>query len=337
MRYKPVRLGLVGLGQQMLGNLVPAVSLSNLSQIAALCDIEAEPLRAASQMLGVSSTYSDIDMMLENEELDAVICASSPATHELVLNRCIAHGVAAFVEKPAGSLSSSILDLKARSDLAGTLIGVGLNFRFSRAVAEFNSLIATGDYGQPKHISARYYCRGRDYGSWSLDNDILSFLLAEAIHPIDLIHHLLDDVLLTDSVVRSSEGLSISISGIAADDASWAVHVSNLGPRFAFEVDILTNRSVMFRLTLPHTVEVQSPSSHGTLQGGMLRIPPKAMDSGYVTAGYQPELEEFLRCVSAGTVFSPCLGDFLNALNVIETAMQVSSATPVFQRVGTAA
>ena len=79
-------------------------------ELYALCDIDAEKLRAVGEELQVSRLYTDYRDMIADPELDAVIIASPDQDHRRMAEEALAKGKHVLCEKP---LALTREDLKA--------------------------------------------------------------------------------------------------------------------------------------------------------------------------------------------------------------------------------
>lgn len=128
-----LNMGIVGVAGRGGGNLA-AVAGEN---IAALCDVNDNNLAAAAKQFPKAQTYHDWRKMLDQKDLDAVVCSSTEHTHGLVCIAALRRGLHVYCEKPiAHSVEEAQLVrqeyLKVKDKVAtqqGTQIHAGENFR----------------------------------------------------------------------------------------------------------------------------------------------------------------------------------------------------------------
>lgn len=99
---RKVRTGIIGLGR--LGytharNLAFAIPQAEL---IAACSLRPEELQKAEAELGVKFCYTDIDSMLKNDALEALIIASTSEEHVAHIKKGLEAGLHVFCEKPLG-------------------------------------------------------------------------------------------------------------------------------------------------------------------------------------------------------------------------------------------
>jgi len=106
-KERKIRTGIIGLGKMgilhsALINMIPQAELVFLHD-------SNKKMSKYVEKSGLNVTfYSDLDPMLESRELDAVFICTPPYTHLPLAQKCLAHDLDVFVEKPlAESLASA--------------------------------------------------------------------------------------------------------------------------------------------------------------------------------------------------------------------------------------
>jgi predicted dehydrogenase len=122
-------------------NLVRNVTQASTMQLTALC--ERDPARAAtfrSRMPGVAIA-SDLDELLADPSLDAVVIATPPNTHYPLCTRALQAGKHVLVEKPMAKTSAQARELMELADQRDLVIMPGHTFLYSPAVNKVRDLI----------------------------------------------------------------------------------------------------------------------------------------------------------------------------------------------------
>ena len=120
-----VRLGIVGLGWVAQVVHLPILLKMREAEIIAVCDRDRGRARLVAEKFGIMRVYTDHTQMLEQEDLDAVIVATSTDAHKEVALDSMKAGKDVLVEKPmAASLAEAdeLVDLARRS---GAVLAVG--------------------------------------------------------------------------------------------------------------------------------------------------------------------------------------------------------------------
>jgi predicted dehydrogenase len=77
-----IRLGLVGAGAIAQLAHLPVLSKIRGAKLVAICDNDGPKAGALAQRLGVPDIFTDIDELLDSDELDAVVIATPNHLHE---------------------------------------------------------------------------------------------------------------------------------------------------------------------------------------------------------------------------------------------------------------
>jgi len=128
-----LNIGIVGVTGRGGGNMSSVAG----ENIAALCDVDERKLAVAARQFPKAKTYFDWRKMLEQKDLDAVVCSSTEHTHAFVCAWAIRRGLHVYCEKPIGHSPHEVQVvrqeyLKAKGKVAtqqGTQIHAGANFR----------------------------------------------------------------------------------------------------------------------------------------------------------------------------------------------------------------
>jgi predicted dehydrogenase len=196
-----LRLGIVGLG--MRG---PLFALANRpgegSRVVAVCD--RDPARLAAYGADPAGSSASGGDLLLGRELDELLALDPPLdgigiftpdhTHAGLARRCLAAGVATFLEKPM-AISTADADSILDSALTHrTPLYVGHNMRHLPMVRLMKRLIDDGGIGEVKAVWCRHFVGyGGDYyfKDWHAERRYTnSLLLQKGSHDIDVIHWL---------------------------------------------------------------------------------------------------------------------------------------------------
>jgi predicted dehydrogenase len=182
---RPVRVGVVGLGYWG-PNIARNFAAIDGCELRWLCDSDAGAReRLAASFPGVRAT-GELDHLLEDDELDAVVLATPVPTHAELAVRVLQAGKHCFVEKP---LATTVADAQAAveaAESAGKLLMVGHLLEYHPAVARLKQLIDEGELG------SLYYLYGNrlNLGKLRADENALWSLGA---HDVSVVLHLIDE------------------------------------------------------------------------------------------------------------------------------------------------
>lgn len=151
-----MRFGLIGagmMGQEHLQNLMLTPSVS----IAAVMDPVASSRDWASGTLGERAAsvgfFEDVETMLANAALDAVIVASPNHTHRAVLQPLWGAGLHILCEKPLATTIADAEYIVQRAATHNGVFAVGMEYRFMPPVARFIARVRQGDAGRLIRLS----------------------------------------------------------------------------------------------------------------------------------------------------------------------------------------
>lgn len=180
-----VRVGVVGLGYWG-PNLARNFDRLPDAELAYCCDLdEANLVRARSQYPEAVVT-DDLDELLADDDLDAVVVATSVPTHYELGKRVLEAGKHAFVEKPVALRAADAEDLVATAAARGVKLMVGHLLEYHPAVAKMKELIDAGELGRVFYAYANRLNLGKvrkdENALWSLgphDISVINYLTGE--------------------------------------------------------------------------------------------------------------------------------------------------------------
>lgn len=147
---KKVKVGIIGLGRlgrRHAENL--AFKIPNM-ELAAVCVRTKERVLKAQKDLNVASGYTDYHEMLADEELDAVVIASTSTEHCAQIEAAIEAGKHVFCEKPLGTTVEECKRIeKVIESNPDQVFMLGFMRRFDPAYSYAKKKIEEGEIGKP--------------------------------------------------------------------------------------------------------------------------------------------------------------------------------------------
>jgi predicted dehydrogenase len=180
-----VRVGVVGLGYWG-PNIARNLASIEGCELRWLCDADAEAReRLGSAFAGVRTT-GQLDELLADDELDAIVLATPVPTHAELAVRVAQAGKHCFVEKPLATTVADAEAVVAAADSAGTLLMVGHLLEYHPAVARLKQLVDDDELG------SLYYLYGNrlNLGQLRADENALWSLGA---HDVSVALYLIDE------------------------------------------------------------------------------------------------------------------------------------------------
>ncbi len=156
-------------------------------KLVAICDIREEKLKDNyGQHL-----YTDIDEMLDNEDIDFVSVCVPTYLHKEVSVKCMKKGIDVLCEKPMALQYDDCLEMLKVSEETGKRLMIAQVARFGRDVRVIKEIIASGEMGG---LVSAFFQTGDDKPTWGYNDwfkdDALSggCMLDLQAHNIDLIN-----------------------------------------------------------------------------------------------------------------------------------------------------
>jgi predicted dehydrogenase len=163
-----IRLGLVGAGAIAQLAHLPVLARVRGAELVAICDNDGPKAGALAQRLGVPDIFTDIDDMLDSEEIDAVVIATPNHLHEPHVLRALKQKVHVLCERPLSLTLGGVSRIIKAAETAGCKVVVGNNHRFRSDVQQLSRFLHGGELGRVIGMRAgQYQFRGGGQG-WRL-------------------------------------------------------------------------------------------------------------------------------------------------------------------------
>jgi UDP-N-acetyl-2-amino-2-deoxyglucuronate dehydrogenase len=196
---REIGFGVVGLG--MGKHHCKAVATAPGARLVAVCDLDAGRLGPVGEEYSCR-TYSDLDAMLADDEIDVINIATPSGSHAELGIRAAAAGKHLIVEKPADIKAERIDSLIAAGKQHGVRIGGIFQSRLDKLNLQIRQSIQDGRFGKiigvhghlPWYRKQSYY--EGDHGSWkgTWDMDGGGSLMNQGVHTVDLLQWLVGPV-----------------------------------------------------------------------------------------------------------------------------------------------
>ncbi len=167
------------------------------------CDLNKERLRHISQLYPSVGTSTDMDEIINDPEVDAVVVATPVTSHYPIAKKLLENGKHVLVEKP---MAASIAEAEELNELAqdrGLVLMAGHTFVFTAAVNKMKELISSGELGHIYYISTTRV----NLGLFQEDINVVWDL---APHDVSILNYILG----SEPETVSAEGQAYIQSGI---------------------------------------------------------------------------------------------------------------------------
>ncbi len=162
---RPIRLGVVGLGQIAELMLPPYLAHAEV-EIVAACDASAERLARWAPLLPAAALTEDLDTLLARDDLDVVDVLVPTPKHGDIGRRVLAAGHHLQIQKP---ITRSLEDCDALlevADRAGALVRVLEDYVFFPPLVRLREVVRSGELGEPVGLHMKVVNTGR--GGWDV-------------------------------------------------------------------------------------------------------------------------------------------------------------------------
>ncbi len=314
------KIGIIGVGYWG-PNLVRNFDSIGDCEVVSICDLDVDNIRNIKSRYPEVNEYSDVDRMIESEQLDGVVIATPTATHFGLAKKALNAGLHVFVEKPLTVESSESEELIALADSKNLVLFVGHIFLHSAPVMKLRELIASGELGEISYIS----CKRLNLGPVRTD---VSSLFDLATHDISIVLHLLGqqpESVCCSGLDHLNDGIHdvVNLTMKFPNNKMGMVHCSWLDPRKERVLTVVGDKKMAIYDDLSlekikvYDKGVNMHSKSGELADFQLSYRHGDMYSPWLQQQepLRSECSEFVRCIIEGDTPRT---DGINGLAVVE-------------------
>lgn len=301
-----VKVGLIGIGLMGHGHLDNYIRLESEGfpvKLAAICDIDEEKFKGkfvegnidvGNEKYDFSkyNIYTDIDKMLEKEDLDYVDIALPTYLHAEASIKALNKGFHVLCEKPMARSSKECADMIEAAKKNNKKLMIGHCLRFWPAYQYLYDCIVSGRYGRPL---GAYFYRGGSTPGWSYQNWLIQreksggALLDQHVHDVDTINWLFGK----PSAVSTMGSIAIEGDGYDIVSTNYVYD----GTIVNAQDDWLLNGDYGFKMLF----RVSFEKGNIIYEGGVLKDNPND-GKGFIPdiskeSAYYREIKYFIECV----------------------------------------
>ena len=245
-----LRVGVAGLGIGFQ-HLSAFRKLSDLYELAAVCDPVDAKRDLATGLLGVERGVAGFDELVAMDDLDVVDVCTPPGLHRPMVTQALERGFHVICEKPLSGSLADVDAIAACEQASGRRLMPIFQYRFGRGAERMRRLLAAGVAGKPYVASVEtFWRRGADYYAveWRgrFDTELGGVCVSHAIHAHDLLQSLLGPVervyAHVDTRVNPIETEDCAVATLRFESGALATLTATLGSaressrlRLAFE------------------------------------------------------------------------------------------------------
>jgi predicted dehydrogenase len=174
-------VGIGGWGKNLLRNFATLPE----AELRWACDADEGRRAAYNGSYPAVRFTADLDDLLADPDLDAVVVATPVPTHHALARRAMEAGKHVMIEKPMAWSVEEARDLRDVAAETGRVLMVGHLLRFHPGVVKLRELIDSGELGEVRYV----YGNRQNLGVIREDENALWSL---GVHDISVVLHLLD-------------------------------------------------------------------------------------------------------------------------------------------------
>lgn len=307
-----IRVGLIGYG--FMGKMhAQCYEATGRAGLAAVLDTDENKRREAESKYGCSS-YTDLDAMLSDEELDIIDICAPTYLHEEYVVRAAKAGRHILCEKPMSLTVESCDRMIEAADEAGVSFMIAQVIRFWPEYMAIKEMVDSGKYGRVLWITCRRFSQT---ATWSWDNWMLDpvrsggAVLDLHIHDLDYISYLIGPPKkIVSSGTRGSGGGVDSVFTMGLEHESGARSYAEaslaLSPNYPFTMSLAAafeKATVKYDSNSDPSLVVY-PSDGGEVVPLLPKpkVEASAEKTGNISSlgGYFNEIEYMVECVEKG-------------------------------------
>lgn len=152
-----IRVGVVGAGAIAQLAHLPLLSKLRGAQLVALCDNDRPKARALADRFDIPDVFTDIEDLLEFDELDAVVVATPNHLHEPHVLAALAAKVHVLCERPLSLTARGVERILAAANRVDRKVFVANNHRFRSDVQALDRFLRGGELGKLTGIRSGVY------------------------------------------------------------------------------------------------------------------------------------------------------------------------------------
>jgi len=150
-----IRLAIIGTGG-MAGHHAKVFAKVPGCKVVAGCDVDGAKVKAFCATHAIAKPYTDVDLMLKECEIDAVVNVTPDRFHAPLSIKAIKAGKHVLCEKPLALNYAEAMTMVEAAKKRGVINMINFSYRNAAVIHQAHKLIAAGKLGEIVHIDASY-------------------------------------------------------------------------------------------------------------------------------------------------------------------------------------
>ncbi len=205
-----VKWGLIGASTIGREWMAPAIAAQPDCRVAAIASTNADRARTYAAELGIPKSYSSVDDLLADSDIDAVYISTTNEWHEPQALAAARAGKHVLCEKPLALTLGGARAMVAACEQAGVVLGTNHHLRNAATHRAMRESIGNGVIGQP--LAARVFHAvflPPHLQGWRIDRPESGggVILDVTVHGADTLRFVLDDEVEEVTAMTASQGM----------------------------------------------------------------------------------------------------------------------------------
>ena len=234
-------IGILGCGFISQYHLNALASVEEAA-VVAVCDRSEERARALAGTYEVPRVYSELESMLDDAEVEAVLILTPNHVHKEQTIEAVRRGRHVMVQKPFARSVSEGREMLAAARKAGVVLAPSFMHRFAVETRQAKRYIEEGAIGRPTSFHIRNGVMSSTWASWFYDADLTGggAVIDVGVHGIDVVRYLLGGIAEASATLTTSTPTRVLADGstvrLEAEDTAAITYVTESGTLVAHEV-----------------------------------------------------------------------------------------------------
>jgi predicted dehydrogenase len=166
------------------------------AEIASIYSLTRESAAARGAEYGVSGATDDLDAILHDPAIDAVVIATPDFLHMEHAIRALEAGKPVLLQKPMARSTAECRAILAAAARTGTPLYVSFMHRYFEEIEQIRRMLAEGALGDVYFVRQRNATPGADWASWFYSKEHVGggVMLQLGTHGIDLLRHVFGEI-----------------------------------------------------------------------------------------------------------------------------------------------
>ena len=336
MTDSPVRIGFVGCGRQASNAWYPNFATIPELDLVACCDLQADLAERNARYFGARRWYTNLDDMLDQADLEAVMVVGPPDMHYTCGKRVLEAGLPLMMEKPPARRPVDALELVELAEAKGVVTQIGHNMRHAPGVRKFKELMQTPEFGQLLFVESRYFMPSPMWPDTADYRTGWEYMIFQATHAVDLARHIGGEIkhVYANHSVGAVGRFSIACVAGFTDGATGTITLTGCTPNWTCKLEAAGDARAHLRLVDLHTLHFEPH----TTESGYRPSPgipghywaPAVRDNAEQRSGYWHQMQAFGQAVQQGQASLPTVRDAYRAMQICEAILDsIDRAEPV--------